>query len=209
MTEVTPDLLLRAYAYGLFPMADSADSPELYWFDPPMRGILPLDGFRVSRSLRKAIRQDRFEIRFDTAFRDVVRHCAAPAPNRPKTWINDRILTLYATLHDAGYAHSVECWKDNGLVGGLYGVALKGAFFGESMFSHATDASKVALAYLVAGLRENGFALLDTQFTTAHLARFGGHEIPQADYKARLARALTLDARLRPPSEAALDELLR
>lgn len=208
MTEITPDLLLRAYAHGLFPMADDAESEDLFWLDPPMRGVLPLDGFVIPRRLRRTVRRGRFELRFDTAFDEVMRACAAPAPDRPKTWINDRILALYTALHAIGHAHSVECWADGKLAGGLYGVALGGAFFGESMFSRATDASKVALVHLVAALREGGFTLLDTQFTTPHLARFGGREIPQADYKAQLARALARDARLRPPSPAALDALL-
>lgn len=205
MTEVTPELLLRAYAYGLFPMAESADSPDLYWFDPPMRGILPLDGLHVSRSLRKAVRQDRFEVRFDTAFEAVLRACAELAPDRPNTWINDRIVALYTELHRSGHAHSVESWKDGTLVGGLYGVALRGAFFGESMFSRMTDASKVALVHLVAALREGGFTLLDTQFTTEHLARLGGKEIPQAEYKHRLAQALAVPAQFGPPSAAAIE----
>jgi leucyl/phenylalanyl-tRNA--protein transferase len=208
MTEVTPELLLRAYAYGLFPMAESADSPDLYWFDPPMRGILPLDGLYVSRSLRKAVRQSRFEVRFDTAFEAVLRACAEPAPDRPNTWINDRIVALYTELHRSGHAHSVESWKDGTLVGGLYGVALRGAFFGESMFSRMTDASKVALVHLVAALREGGFTLLDTQFTTEHLARLGGKEIPQAEYKRRLSQALAVPAQFGPPSACAIEAVI-
>lgn len=214
MVEITPELLLRAYAHGMFPMADSADSPELYWFDPPRRGILPLDeGFHVGRRLRRTVRRAPFAVRYDTAFEAVVRACAEPAADRPKTWINDRIVGLYTALHGAGHAHSVECWADDGeggdrLVGGLYGVSLRAAFFGESMFSRADDSSKVALVHLVASLRAAGFRLLDTQFTTGHLAGFGGHEIPQGEYKRRLEDALRRPARFAPARPEAVDELL-
>jgi len=213
--DVTPELLLRAYAAGLFPMAESAESPELYWFDPPLRGILPLDAFHVPRRLRRTVRRRPYRVRCDTDFAGVVAGCAEPTAERPKTWINDEILSLYSRLFDLGYAHSVECWRDDPaggpshLVGGLYGVALRGAFFGESMFSRATDASKIALVHLVALLRDGGFRLLDTQFMTEHLARFGGIEIPQADYKQRLDLALGVVGRFRPEREAAaVDALL-
>lgn len=200
--QVTPDLLLHAYAAGLFPMAESADAADLHWFDPAMRGILPLDGFHVPRRLRRTLRQAPFEIRADTAFRQVIEACAEPAPDRPSTWINTQILDLYEALHRRGRAHSVECWLidpagDRQLVGGLYGVALGGAFFGESMFSRVTDASKVALCHLAGLLIEGGFVLLDTQFTTEHLARFGGIEIPRRVYKSRLESALARDAQFR------------
>jgi leucyl/phenylalanyl-tRNA--protein transferase len=192
MTRVTPQLLLRAYAAGLFPMAESADSPELHWFDPPRRGILPLDGMHVPRRLARTIKAGRFRVTANQAFHAVIAGCAAPAPDRPNTWINDEIVALYTTLHRAGFAHSIESWDGDVLVGGLYGVALGGAYFGESMFSRATDASKVALVHLVARLRAAGFALLDTQFVTDHLARFGTVEIERAEYRRRLDAALAL-----------------
>ncbi len=192
--EITPELLLRAYAVGLFPMAESRDDPILFWVDPHFRGVLPLDGFYVPRSLRKVLRQGRFEVRCDGAYREVMENCAQSTPDRPNTWINSEILDLYVSLFDMGYAHSIECWFDGELVGGLYGVALGGAFFGESMFTRANDASKVALAHLVARLRLGGFSLLDTQFLTDHLARFGALEVPRADYKQMLQAALRRQA---------------
>ncbi|ACI98354.1 leucyl/phenylalanyl-tRNA--protein transferase [Rhodospirillum centenum] len=192
---LTPDLLLRAYAAGIFPMAESAASDELMWFDPPMRGIMPLDGFHVPRRLRRTIRQQPFTVRCDSAFRGVMEACAESGPGRPQTWINGDILDAYCRLHALGFAHSVECWAGDRLVGGLYGVALGAAFFGESMFSRATDASKVALVHLVARLRAGGYTLLDTQFVTEHLAQFGSVEIPRARYKALLTEALRRPAR--------------
>lgn len=191
--EITPGLLLRAYAHGLFPMAKSAESDELFWFDPPVRGVLPLERFHIPRRLRREVRRASFTVRYDTAFDEVLKACAEPARDRPTTWINERIVELYGTLFDIGHAHSVECWQDGQLVGGLYGVSLNRAFFGESMFSRASNASKVALVHLVALLRHGGFMLLDTQFTTEHLSQFGGIEIPQADYKVLLARAMDGD----------------
>ena len=194
MLRLTPDILIRAYAAGIFPMAEAADDPELFWVDPRRRGILPLDALHVSRRLRRVIRQQIFEIRCDSAFEDVVRACAEPSEKRPNTWINDEIVRLYAGLFTRGAAHSVECWRDGELVGGLYGVSLGAAFFGESMFSAETDASKVALVHLVARLRLGGFRLLDTQFLTPHLARFGGIEITRRHYHRLLAEALTYRA---------------
>ncbi|HYD32032.1 MAG TPA: leucyl/phenylalanyl-tRNA--protein transferase [Azospirillaceae bacterium] len=194
MVELTPQLLLRAYAAGIFPMAESADADDLYWFDPEMRGILPLETFHIPRRLRRTVRQGAFEVRVDHAFPQVIELCAAPVPERPKTWINPEIVRLYDGLHHAGYAHSVECWRDGRLVGGLYGVALGGAFFGESMFSREVDASKVALVHLVARLKAGGFALLDAQFVTKHLSQFGAVEIPRLDYRRRLADALVRPA---------------
>ncbi|WP_264665372.1 leucyl/phenylalanyl-tRNA--protein transferase [Azospirillum fermentarium] len=182
-------LLLRAYAAGIFPMAESADSPGLYWFDPEQRGVMPLDGFHVPRRLRRTVRQGRFEMRFDHDFTGVMQGCAAITGTRTNTWINRDILQLYTDLHTRGHAHSVECWRDGRLVGGLYGVSLGGAFFGESMFSRETDASKVALVHLVARLRAGGYSLLDAQFVTEHLSRFGAVEIPRAEYRRRLAAA--------------------
>jgi len=190
MIELTPQILLRAYALGVFPMAESADSKELYWFDPDERGIIPLESFHVPRRLKRVVRQGRFEVRIDSDFPAVVRGCAEATDTRPNTWINPEIEQLYAGLHRLGAAHSVESWRDGRLVGGLYGVALGGAFFGESMFSRETDASKVALVHLVARLRRNGFVLLDTQFVTEHLRSFGAIEIPRPAYKRRLAAAI-------------------
>ncbi|MDF2374290.1 MAG: leucyl/phenylalanyl-tRNA--protein transferase [Rhizobiaceae bacterium] len=192
--EITPQLLLRAYSCGLFPMADSADDPEIFWVEPEHRGILPLDAFHIPKSLAKACRQNRFDIRIDTAFNAVVDGCAEPAPGRTKTWINRTIRELYGQLHQIGHAHSVEAWRDDHLVGGLYGVTLKGAFFGESMFSREPDASKVCLVALVKRLRERGFVLLDTQFTTEHLKRFGTIDIPKETYEALLDKAMGVDA---------------
>ena len=191
MLELTPGLLLHAYAHGLFPMAESAESDDLYWFDPERRGILPLDGFHVSRRLRRTVRQGLFDIRTDTAFSAVVTACANA---RATTWINADILRAYCDLFACGHAHSVEAWRDGLLVGGLYGVSLGGAFFGESMFSRKADASKVALVHLVARLRCGGFRLLDTQFVTMHLSQFGASEIARDDYRRRLAAAVAVDA---------------
>jgi len=188
--QITPDILLRAYASGLFPMARARHDPKVYWVDPDQRGVLPLDAFHVSRSLRKTLRRQVFEVRVDTAFADVVGGCADAVPNRPETWINEEIETLFLDLHARGLAHSVEVWRDGQLVGGLYGLALAAAFFGESMFSRATDASKVALCHLVARLRAGGFRLLDTQFITDHLAQFGAREIPRGLYMDRLDDAM-------------------
>jgi leucyl/phenylalanyl-tRNA--protein transferase len=195
--RLTPDLLLQAYAIGIFPMAESADDPDIFWVDPEHRGVLPLDSFHVPRKLRRTVRQDAFEIRCDTAFEAVVRSCAQPTETRPKTWINEEIVRLYAALFRRGAAHSVEAWHGGRLVGGLYGVALGGAFFGESMFSRAADASKVALVHLVARLRAGGFVLLDTQFVTEHLEQFGAIEIPRAEYRRRLAAALRVQGYFR------------
>ncbi|MBR0648463.1 leucyl/phenylalanyl-tRNA--protein transferase [Roseomonas terrae] len=194
--EVTPDLVIRAYAAGVFPMAESRGSDRMYWLDPALRGVLPLDGgFHLSRRLRRTALSDRFTVTADKDFAGAIRGCAEPAPGRSDTWISDEIERLFVELHRRGFAHSVETWLDGRLVGGLYGVALGGAFFGESMFSRVTDASKVALVHLVARLRLCGFVLCDTQFLTAHLARFGTVEIPKAEYKARLAAALEVPAR--------------
>jgi len=194
MTELTSDLLLRAYGVGLFPMAETAEDPELFWVDPDRRGVLPLDDFHVPRSLRKTLRRGGFEVTADKAFRAVIAACAAPGPRRRATWINVEIQRLYGELHDRGHAHSVECWQGGTLAGGLYGVALGGAFFGESMFSRATDASKVALVHLVARLKRGGFQLLDTQFVTPHLRRFGAIEISRGAYRRRLAVAVRVAA---------------
>lgn len=188
--ELTPALVLRAYAAGVFPMADSAGSDEVFWVDPRKRGILPLPGFHLAKSLRKRILKADYEVRLDTAFDRVVRACAA----RDETWINPTIRELYSGLFRLGHAHSVEVWKDGALAGGLYGVRLQGAFFGESMFSHMRDSSKIALANLVARLRYGGFKLLDTQFTTPHLERLGARNVPRQHYHDLLERALQAPA---------------
>ncbi|TBW33651.1 leucyl/phenylalanyl-tRNA--protein transferase [Siculibacillus lacustris] len=192
--KITADLLLDAYASGIFPMAESADDPVLFWVEPEMRGILPLDGFHLGRRLARTVRSDRFEVVCDRDFDAVVDGCAAPAPGREGTWINAEIRRLYGELFARGHVHTVECRRDGRLVGGLYGVRLGGAFFGESMFSRETDASKVALVHLVARLVAGGFTLLDTQFLTSHLGRFGAFEIPRRTYRARLRAALAVGA---------------
>jgi len=194
MIVLTPELLLRAYAAGIFPMAEDAEDSEVFWVDPEQRGILPLDGFHMSRSLRRTLKHELFETRCDSAFGEVVRGCAEPRPERPRTWINEEIVQLYTALFHLGFAHSVECWHEGMLVGGLYGVALGSAFFGESMFSRVSDASKVALTQLVARLKLGGYRLLDTQFVTPHLERFGAIEIPRRQYHRALAAALEIDA---------------
>ena len=188
-----PDVLLNAYAQGVFPMAH--DSGEIYWYDPDPRAILPLDGLHVPRRLRQRMNRQPFEIRVNSAFRTVMRRCAETAPDRPSTWIDDTILNSYTVLHRLGFAHSVEAWQDGELVGGLYGVALQGLFAGESMFSRATDASKICLVHLVERMREQGLTLLDVQYQTDHLARFGVIEIPRDEYKRRLADALNVAAK--------------
>jgi leucyl/phenylalanyl-tRNA---protein transferase len=190
MSLLTPDLLLRAYAGGVFPMAENADDEDIFWVEPKRRGIIPLDGFHIPKSLAKTVRQDRFEVRINTAFADVMAGCAESRPERPQTWINPAIRAGYEALHEIGHAHSVECWRDGHLAGGLYGVSLRSAFFGESMFSRQTDASKVALVHLIARLRAGGFLLLDSQFLTDHLAQFGAREISKKDYHQKLQTAL-------------------
>lgn len=187
---LTPELLLTAYAAGVFPMSESRHDPDVFWVDPQRRGILPLDGFRISRSLARRMRSGAFRVTADADFRGVVAGCAA----RDETWINATIFDLYGALHEAGFARSVEVWEGDALVGGVYGVTLGAAFFGESMFSRRTDASKVALACLVARLRIGGFTLFDTQFITPHLRSLGAVEIPRARYRALLAEAIAKPA---------------
>jgi leucyl/phenylalanyl-tRNA--protein transferase len=194
MTELTPDLLLRAYTIGLFPMAETAEDPELFWVDPERRGVIPLDTFHLPRSLRKAVRRGTFDIAIDRAFFGVLDGCAEITDKRRATWINGEIVRLYGDLHRRGFAHSVECWREGRLVGGLYGVALGGAFFGESMFSRETDASKVALVHLVARLNKGGFRLLDAQFINDHLKRFGAVEVTRRKYQQMLETALSAEA---------------
>jgi leucyl/phenylalanyl-tRNA---protein transferase len=190
-SEITPEMLLRAYACGIFPMAESVDDPTLFWVEPEQRGIIPLDGFRVSSRLARTVRSDAFSVSVDTAFKAVIDGCAAPLPGRDNTWINRRIRDLYTGLYDIGHCHSVEVWQNGDLVGGLYGVNLGRAFFGESMFHRARDASKVALVHLVARLIAGGFVLLDTQFVTEHLRTFGATEVPRRRYRAQLDKAIT------------------
>lgn len=188
--HITPDIVLKAYTLGLFPMAESRNDPAMHWIDPDWRGILPFENFHIPRSLRKTIRRGIFDVRFNCDFRSVIRACARPTPKRRDTWINNNIADLYTDLHEMGHAHSVEAWQGDDLVGGLYGVTLGRAFFGESMFARVDDASKVAFVALVMRLQSSGFTLLDTQFTNDHLLRFGAVEIPRARYKAMLAEAL-------------------
>lgn len=191
--NLTPEMLLDAYANGLFPMAEDRSDPRLYWVDPDMRGVIPIDDFHIPRRLRRTVRQDPFAITVDRDFRAVIEACAEAGPGRRSTWINEEIVHVYTELHRMGSAHSVECRRDGQLVGGLYGVSLKGAFFGESMFSRATDASKVALVHLVARLKAGGYRLLDAQFVTDHLMQFGIREIPRTAYHRLLGQAFGRD----------------
>ena len=190
MIEITPHVLLKAYACGIFPMAESAEDNALYWIEPERRGILPLDRVHVPARLARTIRRGGFQVRIDSDFEEVVAGCAAPRVGRRSTWINGRIKSLYADLFALGHCHTVEVWDDGKLIGGLYGVHLGRAFFGESMFSKARDASKIALVYLVARLRYGGFQLLDTQFVTPHLARFGAIEVGRSEFQRLLETAL-------------------
>ncbi len=202
--DVTPDLMLRAYRAGLFPMAETRRGDRLYWLDPEQRGILPLDRFHLSRRLRRTVNNTEFDVTSDTDFPRVIALCAAPAEGREDTWINRDIERLFTALHARGHAHSVEVRRAGELVGGLYGVVLGGAFFGESMFSLARDASKVALVHLVARLRLGGFTLLDTQFVTSHLTQFGAVEVPREEYKLLLEQAVKVSARWVEPEPAVL-----
>ena len=190
MFEITPQVLLKAYSCGIFPMAESADDPALYWIEPQQRGVLPLDGLHIPRRLLRTVRITPLKVRVDSNYEGVIDGCAAPRAGRMSTWINTRIRTLYRELFDLGACHTVEVWRDDKLVGGLYGVALRGAFFGESMFSTERDASKIALVHLAARLIRGGFTLLDTQFVTEHLRQFGTVELDRAAFQAELERAL-------------------
>lgn len=201
MSELQPELLLQAYAVGVFPMAEGRNDPRLFFVDPDHRGILPLDGFHISRSLRKTVRRRVFDVVWDRDFEATLDGCAEATQRRPDTWINPEIRRLYLALHARGHAHSVESWKDGRLVGGLYGVRLGGAFFGESMFSRATDASKVALVHLMAKLKASGFTLLDTQFITDHLTRFGALEVSRDEYRERLASAIAAPVQFDPAAD--------
>jgi leucyl/phenylalanyl-tRNA--protein transferase len=194
MSTITPQILLRAYSAGVFPMAESADDSALYWIEPDERGIIPLDGLKVSRSLKKTVRRGEFTVKIDTDFASVIGACAAKTGDRPSTWINERIVALYTQLHRMGFCHSVECWKGGQMVGGLYGVHIGAAFFGESMFSRETDASKVALVHLVARLNAGGFRLLDAQFMNAHLERLGAVPLAKKDFHPLLEMAIVEEA---------------
>ena len=208
--QVTPELVLRAYRAGLFPMAESRGSGRLYWLDPALRGVMPLDGFHLPRRLLRTVLSGPYRVTADADFAGVIAGCALPAPGRMDTWINPEIERLFTTLHREGHAHSVETWDGDALVGGLYGVSLGGAFFGESMFSRARDASKVALVHLVARLKLGGFTLLDTQFLTAHLSQFGAMEVPKEEYRRQLAAALDVPAQwVAAPDPGALDAAIR
>jgi leucyl/phenylalanyl-tRNA--protein transferase len=205
MTTLTADLLLHAYSAGVFPMAEHQDDPEVFWVDPKRRGILPLDGFRISRSLTRRLRRGAYHVTFNQDFAAVLTACA----DRAETWINDDIHDRYVELHQMGHAHSVEVWQDGALSGGVYGVSLGGAFFGESMFSNRTDASKIALCYLIDRLNQAGFTLCDTQFLTAHLASMGGLEISRAAYQARLRAALLVKTDFTAPAVPTAQEMLQ
>jgi leucyl/phenylalanyl-tRNA--protein transferase len=209
--DITPDLMLRAYRAGLFPMAESRRGDRLYWLDPERRGVIPLDRrFHLPKRLLRTVLSGPFRVTADADFAGAIAGCAAPAPGREDTWINPEIEFLFLSLHRQGHAHSVEVWQGDALVGGLYGVVVGSAFFGESMFSRARDASKVALVHLVARLRLGGFTLLDSQFLTEHLSQFGAHEIPRAEYKRRLAQAVMAQASWLPsPDPAVLEAEIR
>lgn len=191
--EVTPELIVRAYRAGIFPMAEDAEDEDLFWVSPEMRGIMPLDGFHASKSLRKAMRKSGWTVKVDSDWHGIIEGCATVGEDRDNTWINQTIRAVYGALFERGVAHTVEVWDGDDLVGGLYGLAIGGAFFGESMFHRRTDASKMAMAHLVERLNVGGFVLLDTQFITPHLESLGGIEIPRAEYEDRLGQALVLD----------------
>ncbi len=191
---ISPESLLQAYASGRFPMADDRDDRDVFWVDPPLRGVLPLDKFHLSRRLARTMRATNYRFTADSTFERVIGACAASAANRPRTWINELIERSYCHLHQLGHAHSIEVWDSDELIGGLYGVSIGAAFFGESMFSRRTDASKMALVHLIARLRAGGYTLLDTQFITEHLKQFGAIEIRRAQYKASLAEAVEKSA---------------
>lgn len=194
MFDITPQVLLKAYSCGIFPMAESADDPALYWIEPQQRGVLPLESFHIPRRLLRTVRTTQLQVKIDHDYDGIIEGCAAPRAGRMSTWINTRIRTLYRELFDLGACHTVEVWKGDKLVGGLYGVALKSAFFGESMFSTERDASKIALVHLAARLIRGGFTLLDTQFVTEHLRQFGTVELDRSDFQVRLERALEKNA---------------
>lgn len=207
---IDSDMLLRAYAFGVFPMAEARDDPELFWIDPEHRGVLPLDAFHLPKRLKRKLKTQPFEVRIDTSFRQVMMACAESGKGREGTWINDQIIALYSELFARGHAHCVECWQEGRLIGGLYGISLGAAFFGESMFSRETDASKIALVYLIARLRYGGFKLLDTQFITEHLMQFGAIEISRDVYRMQLREAAIETADFtRMPEDYCVAEVLQ
>ncbi len=209
LIEITPQVLLKAYACGIFPMAESADDPALYWIEPQFRGVLPLHEVHVPRRLRRTLRSTSLDIRIDTNFEGVIEGCAAQRPGRRSTWINDRIRYLYGELFRLGHCHTIEVWNEDRLVGGLYGVALDGAFFGESMFSLERDASKIALVYLTARLIHGGFRLLDTQFLTEHLSQFGTIEVDRQTFQRMLGEAMGVEGEFaKLPASAGVNEVL-
>ena len=209
MSHLTPEIMLQAYARGIFPMAEGRRDTTLFWVDPELRGIIPLNDFHVPKRLKRTLRQPP-RVTVDRAFQRVIENCAQPTPGRRTTWINDEIIGLYCSLHQRGHAHSLEVWHEQTLVGGLYGLAVGGAFFGESMFSSQADASKVALVYLVARLKQGGYRLLDTQFVTPHLTTFGAIKIARDKYHAMLAEAIEASGDFSAlPDEAPADEVLR
>lgn len=209
VVEITPEVLLKAYACGIFPMAESADDPTLYWIEPEKRGIIPLDGFHISTRLARTVRTTRFMVTTNRDFDAVIDGCAEPQAGRSRTWINERIRTLYRRLYDRGHCHTVEVYDGDALVGGLYGVSLGGVFFGESMFHRARDASKIALVHLVARLKASGYQLLDTQFITEHLKSFGAYEVSRRRYSKMLNDALTGDGKFDAlPPELSGDQAL-
>ena len=210
LLEITPQVLLKAYAVGIFPMAESADDPGLFWIEPELRGVIPLDRFHLPQRLRRTVASGRFDIRIDHDFAAVIEGCAGAAINRPKTWINGRIRKLYGDLFDIGACHTVEAWREDRLIGGLYGVVLGAAFFGESMFTRERDASKVALVHLVARLKAGGFRLFDTQFTTSHLKQFGALDVDRRSYQEMLEEAVAAPADFyRLPGGATSDVVLQ
>ena len=209
MIEITPQVLLKAYSCGIFPMAESADDPALYWIEPQHRGILPLEAAHFSRRLLKTVRSTPLQVKIDSAYDAVIDGCSAPRPGRTTTWINKRIRNLYRELFAQGSCHTIEVWSGEKLVGGLYGVALKGAFFGESMFSFERDASKIALVHLTARLMAGGFELLDTQFVTDHLKQFGAIELDRSKFQTRLEAALKIDANFKAiPADASPEQIV-
>lgn len=203
MIELTPDLILKAYAYGVFPMAERHDAAEIYWINPDFRGVLPLENFHIPRRLARTLRAGTFDIKVDQDFLGTIKGCAKRTQKRRDTWLNAQLIRVFTELHGRGYAHSVEAWREGRLVGGLYGIVLGAVFFGESMFSVEPDASKVALVALVERLRHGGFTLLDTQFVTTHLRRFGATELPRSQYLARLGEALSRRASFYSAEESA------
>jgi len=209
MVELSAELVLKAYACGLFPMAECKDDPSVFWVDPDWRGVIPLDAFHLPRRLARTVRSDKFQITVDRDFDQVIRKCAESTPKRAESWINGGIVEVYNELHRQGNAHSVECWRGRQLVGGLYGVSLGAAFFGESMFSRQRDASKVALVHLVDRLRAGGYDLLDTQFVTPHLSNFGAVELPRGTYLERLRAALERQATFYPFESEILPDMMQ